>query len=760
MGKKKKHENLVENRNVVSTRVKWKRPTVYIKKNWVFITGVVLCILMIFFHAKSAGHYANFYPINGTFQNYNPVRRLISGQIPYRDFQDYLGLGHLYLGSVFTLLFGGTYRASLIAFSFLTLGGFAAISFIVAKVMFRKKEWAIALTNILIVIIILQPFFYTNGLAVNDDIRAALNYALGVGNSARFVRGLIVPISIAFILMAKRLIEKKFATKMRIASPVLTGVVAGFSFVWSNDFGISCWLCIFLMSFWYKLTEDRKLSDSLKTAGIELGSSLVSVFIFVEIFTVGHFGEWLQSTFGTGAYQRWYYNSEKTYYVWDADFSYLVIIQAGLCIYYLIRMLSLRSKDGDERKKFTGLAYVNMVGVCAVQEYRILSGGNSREVAFSILFMTVLYEIISLIIRVIGKMNNHYVVTVVSMISGMALVFSFAHDEFVFDFLTEKEGVYISEMGGNVTNLGDDLLNTAQFLGEDKFFSTYASAQEVVSNQFQPSGTDYIIHVLGDEQRTEYLNAYNNGDFRYVTTIKDSYTDWEYWVQRANWFLYRELYKDWHPVFANTYEVYWERNEANEKHALENEFDLQVIQVDDSTVKISIQSSSQGNGIADVFIDYEVKSRGNLTSYLNLQKMLKVENTGIVYARQGSFYESNYLRDKSAEYIPVPITNGYGEVTLTSNPKKSSYLELYSCKLNTVYTVTSDYLEISEVRDGNTLCVVTSEKAKNAVPNISEVIYGGSQYSVEEIAQDGNGIYIRVAGNIEISKSNMVELVR
>lgn len=39
---------------------------------------------------------------NGDFQNYNPVRRMLAGQVPYRDFTVYLGVGELY-----SLLSGG-----------------------------------------------------------------------------------------------------------------------------------------------------------------------------------------------------------------------------------------------------------------------------------------------------------------------------------------------------------------------------------------------------------------------------------------------------------------------------------------------------------------------------------------------------------------------------------------------------------------------------------------------------------------------------
>ena len=114
----KKQSEPLKDKALPKNREGWKRLKECAMNNWVFAVGVVLCILIIFFHAKSAGHYANFYPINGSFQNYNPVRRLISGQIPYRDFQDYLGLGHLYIGSIVTLLIFFVLRKFEITFIF------------------------------------------------------------------------------------------------------------------------------------------------------------------------------------------------------------------------------------------------------------------------------------------------------------------------------------------------------------------------------------------------------------------------------------------------------------------------------------------------------------------------------------------------------------------------------------------------------------------------------------------------------------------
>lgn len=729
-----------------------------IKNNGYFIVGAIICFFAILIHAKSAGHYVDFSPINGTFQNFNPVRRLLAGQIPYKDFQDYLGMGHLYLGSVFTLLFGGSFKSSLEAFSFLTLAGFSAIVFVVSWIVFSKKEYAISLTNILLVFIIIRPMFFINSLVGTEEIRDALLSALTVGNSARFVRGLIFPVSCGLFILGKKIIDKRFSKYGDLKYIILAGIVAGFSFAWSNDYGIGCWVCIAVMTFWYSFTLDRKLLYALKNMLTEIGISLCSIFLFVEIFTLGHFENWFKFTFGTGGYQTWYFNSQKSYYLWDLDTSFVVVLQAGICIYFLVMMLIRHNDDINERSKRAALAYANMVGFCVIQEYKILSGEDSREVAFTIFFATVFLEAVHIIFKAIKEKRLYGILNIISVITALSMLVSMTKGELYFNYGTDKDGAYVEELGGYLTELEDDLIATKEYIGDNRVFATYASAQEVVNGTFQVSGTDYIIHVLGDSQRAKYLEAFTDKEFRYAATIKESFNVWEYWNQRANWFFYRELYKNWHPVYANSYEMYWEKNITDNEHVYNEDISLTVEPVDDSTIKIIISSDSKVNGIADVYIDYSVDKRKDALSLMNINRMLYVKNTGTVYADQ-PICETNFLRDKSAEYIPVPVVNGYGEVTLEASPKTSTYLKFNGCSCETIYTVTSDFAEAIYTGD-NMLCIALTEKNQNEIAGVSDVVYGGKRYTVESVSQDVDRIYVKLDGTVEESDSNMVELIR
>lgn len=89
-----------------------------------------------------------------------------------------------------------------------------------------------------------------------------------------------------------------------------------------------------------------------------------------------------------------------------------------------------------------------------------------------------------------------------------------------------------------------------------------------------------------------------------TATIRESYNIWERWIMRANRFFYRELYENWHPVFANEYELYWERNRAGENNVVTTEADVQIEWIDKATAVLSVHTDEPINGVADVWVDY------------------------------------------------------------------------------------------------------------------------------------------------------------
>lgn len=640
------------------------------------------------------------------------------------------------------------------AFSFLTILSFSMICLVVGWVVFHKKSIAVALTNVILIMLITQSFFGNDTILGREEIKNSFDCVLGVGTSARMIRGMILPISCILCYLTYKLCLQmcsRFQRLTKYKKIIIVcgiGIISGFSFIWSNDYGISCWVCMAIMTFIIILFRTKKIWKAVIATMLEVVVSFISIFLFVEIFTLGHFSSWFNFTLGTGGYQSWYYNSPKSFYLFDIDTSYITLVQGILCIVYLI-LLFKHKADMESLIRYGTLLFFNMVCFCAVNEYKLLSGGSSAEVAFLVLFVTILFEVLGFLKSLVNAHINKNIIYIVTLITSFTWIFLYITAEIGYWKLIDKDGEYIEAMGGNVISYGTDLLDAAQFIGNNKYFATYASAQEVVTDTFQPSGTDYIIHVLGDKQREKYLNSFINGNFKYAVTIKENFSLYEYWVERANWFFYRELYRNWHPVYANTYEMYWERNVKNEQNILTNACSVQVEDVDASTKKIIVKADTTVNGIADVYIDYEIKKTDSQLGKFLFHSMLNVKNTGKVFCEEDG-YDENYLRNTGNEFIPVRVTDGYGEITLTSLPEICTKLELYTVTCSEIYQVVFDYVECSNIEiteNGIVINALNTLKNETSLKNAVKIIINGDEYPISEVQSDENNLCIKISSH-------------
>lgn len=186
------------------------------KKQHVFIAFIFLFILMAFLNAYNLNPYADFYPLNGDFQNYNPIRRFLCGQRPFVDFEVYLGMGHLLAGSFFTFLLGNNFQASLYAMRIVTFLAFELTVYIISLSILEDRKSASLLT---LLVSALNLIGFGELLPVNlnvilsDSLRSILEGTRYPGNSARMIRSLICviapTIAIGFSQKAKAYLLKK-----------------------------------------------------------------------------------------------------------------------------------------------------------------------------------------------------------------------------------------------------------------------------------------------------------------------------------------------------------------------------------------------------------------------------------------------------------------------------------------------------------------------------------------------------------------------
>lgn len=667
---------------------KWKRKDKEIIKG--ILLGIQLCILIVMclIHARVKGNFVDFFPINGTFQNYNPVRRFLAGQIPWQDFNDYLGLGHLYMGSLFTFLFGGTYRASLMAFSFLTSICAVMLFLVIGYTITKDTFKTVTITNIIFVIIFTHPGIIIRTFLLDQErMEHAIAHVLDVQNSARFVRGQILPFILIFFFLGYTICYKKFKNQKKLMSICALfggGVIAGLSFPWSNDFGISTWVCTLLMIAIISLVRTRNVLKALLNSIVALMISILTSLVVVFVLTRGHAVAWLLSTFGTGGYQSWYYFSPKHFYLYEIDYSVITLLQAALAVVYGFLLIKHRASSFAIRR-YGVLMWINMTAYCAINEYHFLSGGTNQEVAMVIFYATILFEVISAVFQFLPFLRKtEYLICLLGVICGVYSCFSLT-SEIVYEPENEENVVMIEELGGGMTSLGNDLLETKDFLQDSTVFSTYSSALEVICNSFQPSGYDYIIHVLGDSQREKYMESFSLGNFDYVSTINISFTNWEYWIRRANWFFYRELYEDWIPVFSNSYATYWEKSDDAKNAIVKDDITVTIENADGGGKNIVIETKEDVNGIADVYLDYRVSKEDSLKSKLIWKMAAKIMDGSM--EKNFTMLDSNYLRSEGQEFIPIEIINGKGFVNISSYPEEGTMLQINKVECERIFRV-------------------------------------------------------------------------
>lgn len=642
---------------------------------------------------------------NGDFQNYNPVRHLLAGQAPYKDFTVYLGAGELYGVAAILLLVGNTFARSMFAAEFLTWFCFELLVLAVCRAVFRTGRAARAMTAALSAYCLLAV--QGTNLPGMDWLRNLLGYASSSGNSARMIRSGALPIAVLLCGVALCLwrafppkADAKGLRKYLPLGPTLAvPFIAGAMVPWSNDMGASMYLAVSLA---YGLFLLRQYGTKIKTVALRVGQyivvSVLGLGISVTLISWGHPLSWLRQTRGASAYQSWYYSSgqgEKLYYLSELNLDWSFWVMLALAVVFAVVIFRARSQENAVRAAglfalCLGMAFWNILYCLLSSAQNGPDGGAKALLAILVPVFAVAglawlaghkEQVFSLLRRGLPP---------VAALFGCGVLALGTWQQIDARIQGREEGyTRVAALGGWLGDKAEKLATEQSILAGRTVWSTYASALEAMEGQLQPSGTDYIIHVLGDGQRAAYLQQFQAGGFDLMQTPSYKVTSYERWSRNANWWFYRELYRYWVPV-GNTFvcggmHIFWQRNGVDNDMGVATTVDID--QTAENVVTITVTADDPTFcGVADLTLHYSHRVdadfllRGGVGSYLHVspdtEKRL-CEEAG----RDSLNCEFFIPTDKDTYSIPVTMENGVGTVTLTSLPGDAAHLTVSSAEV-------------------------------------------------------------------------------
>ncbi len=713
---------------------------------------------------------SDFNPINGDFQNYNPVRRMLAGQIPYKDFAVYLGTGQLLLISIIQLIIGNNFTLSLFATNITTVIMCELAIFTISYFILNNKKQAIYTTIIGISIILLTIHNIVSLL--NAPISNALEITISPQRSAILIRNIIGVIVAILIYKSLRIIDKQNKTQHKeLIKKVLWAVLSGIAILWSNDGGIATYLASSFIYFLLLIKEYKKdVKKIILYTIMYIAISMVALILGIFIITRGNILSWFKFTFGVSAYQGWYYDNgygKVNFSLKNIDISLNNIIMILMATFYIYKIF--KTKNKQDVIKYAVLTIIVLQSIFSTYLYQVVSGRREEQILNLYILIIIFCYLIKYVYKFIKpQIESSILKCLIILISGVIIITNFGN---ISERTITNELTYIEGLGGYFSTLGKDIEYAINRIGNEKIFSTYATAVEAATGQFQPTGIDYIIHCLGDEQRQKYMETFKQGNFKYVTTTDRDYINYRYWIKNANWFFYKELYKDYKPVFVTKYNVFWEKDKQNENkneklNKIKEQTKLTLNKQDDSIYYLAVETQNKEfNGVASVQLGYESKFTTNFFKGFYINRYVTVLDITDMREVKGNANFINYNIKQSAQeyFIPVTIVNGKGELIITSYPNENTELNIKSANIVDIFDTNFKYCALSDSREieGNTLYIDNNNENKIIMKNAKSIKIGETEEKILGYEEEENYIKIKVEDNAQAFKyPNCFEVIK
>lgn len=514
------------------------------------VIGILTATLIILVISGFEFVHLGFNPLNGHFQNYNSLSRLLAGQIPYRDFPAYLGSAALFLPFPGFFILGGNLSASNASTEFIC-GVMSFLSFVVLLRLCGTRPllaWTIG------------AFLGT----LPWPMLMANQSAIGIRSFLPFLA-----------VMLFRQITK--TDKSHLVKFCLLGLLAGMMPLWSNDYGIPTFLVFSFVSFIY-LPDSFKMPIILKSGIIFFLSAIASFGILLNLVTRGNPLTWFQFSQDVSLDQFWYFNPNTSAKVFGLDTLPIDIFIALSVLPLLMSVIFWSIRGRQSHWAFVVLIIFSTIGGVAISG--IIGTFELRYFAplWRVDIVFIPYIVLEIFKACFKKQKTtsvkwmrirnifHGEVALASCL--LAFLFVWKYEVGLIWHPPEETDIFVQELGGAVPASYKDAIDIARAMKIEmdkkkippnrRLLSTYATMVSVLSGSQQDT-PDYIIHALGSKRHL-FADALDQG-YQRVETINPDFFIWGRWNLRTSWPFFRKLFLEWKPVTQTPWSFIWEKRE-------------------------------------------------------------------------------------------------------------------------------------------------------------------------------------------------------
>lgn len=586
------------------------------KNLWAWLLAVASLVFLVTYclyftlTALQAGIWMDTYAANGTFQLYNPLRRLADGQVLGYDFPFFHGIGVVLIHFPLFELLGGNVFAAEVTKHVVSPTLFILSAFVFFYAFFRNALKAIIATGLATIACLLYV------------------YIIGPGNSLMSVRSTLpILVAAAMVWQTKRTLRiGKYKLPINDLVAVL---ILGVSVTTGTEHGLAAIAAYLLVRLAILLKARRQVLRGLIKVAIT-GMAIVAVIILsLTIMTLGHPISAIEYAFlEVPSDQGWYFGAAPNpTLTWQTLIPQLivapvVIIIPSIAVVAILVANLVTPLPGRYKQTFL---YMFLAGLIVA----IVGGlGGYYDPASQLIpldRLSVLMIVALAIYIVFDKARSKSRSRTVSVINWILFVISVsAIILFTVNMIsnTIRSAKYIQQEpvksileAARLDRKADDYTAASpswkQALNEflpkiptdATVWSTYTSLYDSQLGKMNPSsgGEDYIIHALGEDRREQYAEDFLAYKADYVITLRPDYFPYEEWLWDRQWGVYKEIFTNYKLIAKNNSHFLWQRQANSQEEPL-------PWQSADNIKGLEITNNDSAIALYEVELDYTTKT--------------------------------------------------------------------------------------------------------------------------------------------------------